>query len=509
MPHDRMLERMKRLAVTLALGLISCAPSISPYANQSSPSPASLQAVQVERVVIPGFQEPHTPQALNNAIYLRYHASQGSNPRAVVVLMPGFLGGATNFDRLARSTIAQDSTLEVWAVDRRSNQLEDQAVLLEASRKRDPMIAWRYFVRDAGTPRGFRPRDIKDLAFMGYWGLQTHLEDLRAVVRRARTVAPKVFLGGHSLGSVMVTLYAGWDFDGTPGADDLDGLILLDGAAGRTVSSEVPVRQNAYDDGQDGPFGFRTAGAKELETGTATPYFEALGLGPSGLARYSVAALLAATDPNGDSPGGFVPYPASNLAAGILGGGGGDNDFSPISAFSISAGYADHAKLGLNLFGVLLGGGLRVGQVVGPQDGAKRVEWVPPTPEDPNEFTDPVDFAARFWQAVPNADGGTAGVDYQEWYFPSRLSIDIAAIGLEAPTWAVARGLRLTHLSAAKLPLLVVAGGRGITDAESFKPLEKKLGRTILVRTLPGLTHLDVLSARVNPLSNWILEFTR
>ena len=505
-----MLEAMKHFVIfAVALLLIACAPSISPYANQSAPNPASLEAVQVERVVIPGFKEPHTPDALNHAIYLRYHAAQSSSPRAVVVLMPGFLGGATNFDRLARSVIAQDATLEVWAVDRRSNQLEDQSVLLEASRKRDPKIAWRYFVRDAGTPQGFRPRSAQELKFMGYWGLETHLEDLRAVVRRAKTIAPKVFLGGHSLGSVMVTLYAGWDFDGTPGAADLDGLILLDGAAGRTVSSDIAVSEKNYDDGQDGPFGIRTAGARELEAGTATPYFAALGLGPSGLARYSAAALLAATDPNGDSPGGFVPYPASNLAASILGGGGGDNDFSPISAFSISAGFTGNAKLGLNLFGLLLGGGLRVGEVIGPQDGAARVEWIPPAPDDPNEFTDPVDFAARFWQAVPNADGGTAGVDYQEWYFPSRLSIDIAAIGLESPAWAVARGLRLTRLSQVELPMLVVAGGRGITDAESFKPLEKKLGRTLEVRTLPGLTHLDVLSARVSPLSNWILEFAR
>jgi pimeloyl-ACP methyl ester carboxylesterase len=101
-------------------------------------------------------------------------------------------------------------------------------------------------------------------------------------------------------------------------------------------------------------------------------------------------------------------------------------------------------------------------------------------------------------------------VDYQEWYFPARLSLDIAAVGLEAPAWAVARGLRLTRLSEVKLPFLVVAGGRGIvTDPGSFKPLERKLGRALEVRTLPGMTHLDVLSARVNPLAGWVVEFAR
>ncbi len=505
-----MLTRMKAFAFAGIALLVACAPSVSPYANQTSPNPAALNAVRVELVTIRGFKAPGTPDTLNNAIYLRYHAPETTKPRAVVVLMPGFLGGATNFDRLARSVVAQDGALEVWAVDRRSNQLEDQGVLLEAARQRDPMIAWRYFVRDAGKPNGFRPQTVQNLSFMGSWGLETHLEDLRAIILHARTVAPKVFLGGHSLGSVMVTLYAGWDFDGGLGANDLDGLILLDGAAGRTVSSDASLPEKDYDDGLVGPLGIRSAGAKELDAGLATPYFEAFGLGPQGLAKYSAAALLAASDPNGDSPGGLVPYPASNLAAGILGGGGGDNDFSPISAFSISAGFTGNAKLGLNLFAVLLGGGLRVSEVIGVQDGSKRVEWVPPAPNDPHEFTDPVDFAARFWQAVPDANGGLSGVDYQEWYFPSRLSLDIAAVGLEAPAWAVARGLRLTRLSEVKLPFLVVSGGRGIvTDPDSFKPLEKKLGRTLEVRTLPGLTHLDVLAARVSPLSSWITEFAR
>ncbi len=505
-----MLTRMKAFAFVGIALLVACAPSLSPYANQTAPNPAALNAVRVELVTIRGFKAPRTPDTLNNAIYLRYHAPETTKPRAVVVLMPGFLGGATNFDRLARSVVAQDGTLEVWAVDRRSNQLEDQGVLLEAARQRDPMIAWRYFVRDAGKPTGFRPQTAQSLSFMGSWGLQTHLEDLRAIILKARTLAPKVFLGGHSLGSVMVTLYAGWDFSGTLGASDLDGLILLDGAAGRTVSSDAPLPEKDYDDGLVGPLGIRSAGAKELDAGAATPYFEAFGLGPQGLAKYSAAALLAVSDPNGDSPGGLVPYPASNLAAGILGGGGGDNDFSPISAFSISAGFTGNAKLGLSFFGLLLGGGLRVSEVLGVQDGSKRVEWVPPAPNDPHEFTDPVDFAARFWQAVPDANGGLSGVDYQEWYFPSRLSLDIAAVGLEAPAWAVARGLRLTRLSEVKLPFLVVSGGRGIvTDPYSFKPLEKKLGRTLEVRTLPGLTHLDVLAARVSPLSSWITEFAR
>ena len=44
------------------------------------------------------------------------------------------------------------------------------------------------------------------------WGLKLALEDLRAVVKRARRGGRKVILGGHSLGASMAVAYAAWDF---------------------------------------------------------------------------------------------------------------------------------------------------------------------------------------------------------------------------------------------------------------------------------------------------------
>ena len=38
-------------------------------------------------------------------------------------------------------------------------------------------------------------------------------------------------LGGHSLGGSVVTAYATWDFHGKPGADDLAGLVYIDGGS--------------------------------------------------------------------------------------------------------------------------------------------------------------------------------------------------------------------------------------------------------------------------------------
>jgi pimeloyl-ACP methyl ester carboxylesterase len=303
------------LFLCLSSLLFACAPSFQAPVPAPIPNPSALEAVKVEKNVIPGSLEPHTPSEFNKAIYLRYFASS-TKTRAVLVLMPGFLGGAQNFDRLARTIVSSDPSLEVWAVDRRSNLLEDHSRLLEAYQKRDPMIAWQYMIRDAGKAGGFQARTARETAFMGYWGLKVHLEDLRAVVLKAREAAPKVFLGGHSLGASLVGLYAGWDFSGTPGFKSLDGIAMIDGVPGNAGNN--PISEQQYLEGSNGFFGIRTAGVNELEAGTATPYFEALTYTPSSLAKLGAAALLAGFDPNGDSPGGIVEYPASNLAAAMI-----------------------------------------------------------------------------------------------------------------------------------------------------------------------------------------------
>ncbi len=482
---------MKKLLL-VALTLMACAPAVQPNTT-STPDPKSLAAVSAERLEIAGFNEPNTPDQFDKAFYVRYSVAKPTKARAVLVLMPGFLGGAANFDRLARSLVAKDPTLEVWAVDRRSNGLEDHSKLQESLAKRDPMIAWQYHIRDAGKSNGFKARDPSSLKFMGYWGLAVHLEDLRRVVLLARSFGQKVFLGGHSLGAVMVSLYAGWDFAGIAGHKDIDGLVLLDGVAGRT-NAENGTTQADYEAGVIGPFGIRGAGLRGLEAGTDLPYFSAFGFDPNGLSRLGAAALLASLDPNGTSPAGVVSYPASNLAAALV---SGDDQYALINIFSITAGYALNAQVSINVLSWFVGGWSL--DVVGVQDGATRVEWQSPSPTDPRELTDPLDFSTRFYNAQ---------ADFQEWYFPARLSLDIGAVGIEAPSWAREK-LRVWHVKDTKIPVLAIRGGRGIvTAANAFEPLEKKMQQKIEIKDFPNATHLDLLAARANPSVDWLLEFT-
>lgn len=72
---------------------------------------------------------------LNRVSYVRTSLVKpdGGPLSAILVLIPGFLGGATTFDPLARDLVKQfNGNLEVWAVDRRPNQLEDRLGAIHA-----------------------------------------------------------------------------------------------------------------------------------------------------------------------------------------------------------------------------------------------------------------------------------------------------------------------------------------------------------------------------------------
>ena len=68
--------------------------------------------------------------SLHNARYTRHRlAGAAEPPDAILILVPGFEGGAGDFKILAENVLARAQAegfvLEVWAFDRRTNQLED------------------------------------------------------------------------------------------------------------------------------------------------------------------------------------------------------------------------------------------------------------------------------------------------------------------------------------------------------------------------------------------------
>ena len=68
--------------------------------------------------------------------------------RAIVIAMPGFLGGAGSLEGIARSVVragVDSEPAEVWAIDRRSNALEDLAGMDAAEVAEDAEIAREYY----------------------------------------------------------------------------------------------------------------------------------------------------------------------------------------------------------------------------------------------------------------------------------------------------------------------------------------------------------------------------
>jgi pimeloyl-ACP methyl ester carboxylesterase len=377
----------------------------------------------VQRVVhSPGFVEPHTPGSgapeesapapgleallgapldLNRVTTVRTrwrHARWGApRPRAILILIPGFLGGATTFDPIARDLVeAFRGRLEVWAVDRRPNQLEDRLGSLHASAaatepecQTSPPApgcaifegAQFYFpdfnarplaefpgpgdldldldgVRDEqlpltdrfGVTRGPILFAQDDVRFMAHWGLDTYFRDWKRLVESARRqVGPGgvVLLGGHSQGTTWSTLFAAYDFDPDPGRVDaghahIDGLVLLEGGGAGAGSAAKP----SLAEYQTTVAALETSGGPDVFLTSLAGFIQLLPLGQVG----EVASLGAFYQP--DEPAlsqrttifgsGIVSFllsaPATNRAAlGLFL----DDDFSSFGAFRASLGFSD------------------------------------------------------------------------------------------------------------------------------------------------------------------------
>ncbi|MEM9254296.1 MAG: hypothetical protein AAGA91_02550 [Pseudomonadota bacterium] len=206
-----------------------------------------------------------TAPDLNRARYTRYQLSNrvDAQPDAILVLVPGFEGGASNFqilaDNLLRKASAESNlALEVWAIDRRSNQLEDTVGLDIAEDLNDPQIGLDFLfgeqlgltldpaLEDGPNRRAIFYNSSDDIPFLAQWTPLVHSLDIDAVVEAALEVAASgnVFLGGHSAGTGFTARYAATDLNlaagqPEPGYSKLRGLVLLEGG-GSGLSSEPP-----------------------------------------------------------------------------------------------------------------------------------------------------------------------------------------------------------------------------------------------------------------------------
>jgi hypothetical protein len=341
--------------------------------------------------------------------------------------MPGTSANASSFVPVARDLLAGLPGWQVWSVARRETALEDTSVLDQArAGAATPQRLFDYYLGWLGDPQAgpdhFQPVADAAVPYARRWGLDVAIGDLRRVVALARRGGRKVVLGGHSLGGAIAEAYATWDFAGRPGARDLSGLVLIDGAGG-------------------GRGGLSAAAAREglAKLAKGSPFLDLAGTGLPWSAGVfnAVGSRLALSDP--DAPSRLQAWPL--LPAFLK---------PPVPVTNAAAyGYAVDTQTGpksLALVQAHLGGLAPSGDPRPWQDGG----LVP---------------VAR----MATVFSGIRGMDGSSWYHPVRLSLDAAAIngGRAIPAQRVL-GVRATHGDEARVPIYAFAtalGGARVLDA--------------------------------------------
>jgi len=407
--------------------------------------PATAAAGPV--TTVPGAAGPG-PSRYDRVSYERFGPASA---KRVLVLVPGTQGGAGDFSLIGPEIARRVPGLQVWAYERRSQAFEDHTGFATG----DPDRAFRYYLGgEAIGSRTFAPVGGASVPFVRDWGLKLALEDLRAVVRRARRGGREVILGGHSLGASMAVAYAAWDFRGRPGHRDLSGLVLIDGGLLGTFTSPrlAGVRQ-------------RLAALRQ-----ADPFLDLLGIGvpwASGVFG-GLAGLYARVAP--DARATLIDYPAIPAAL-----------RAPFPVTNEAGlGYAfDHSTSPAALALIQV----RAGEVAATGD---------PRPWQDGEVT-PIQNLARVF--------GRSPVDATEWYFPTRLSLDVdGASGLGRNAVTKLLGLRVYHRRTIGLPLYafqtdltrgrVLRGARRLVASTRIPPR-----RARLVDGSRTNSHLDPLTA--------------
>ena len=218
-----------------------------PEPPKVAPEPVYTQA-QVDAAVVVELEEIYSPlpddwgapDVCDHIQFLRFRPSDNStldasgivdtgNTDAMLLMVPGILEGANGFEYIGRQLvyIAQtqyDMNIEVWAMDRRNNRLEDLTgseaaeVSGDAQTAKDLLLGYYYGGEaiNGNTFDGWLGEG--DLRYLSEFGLKMDTEDMFSIIMTmvpdAEVRKEKVFVGGHSLGGIHTSIFAGWDLDG-------------------------------------------------------------------------------------------------------------------------------------------------------------------------------------------------------------------------------------------------------------------------------------------------------
>ena len=364
-------------------------------ASASMSLPATAAALKVSWMK--GFAAPATPAKYNKVGVIEVGPSKAKN---VLVLAPGTSAGGAYFVPLAQWLVSKLPGWQVWSEERRENLLEDQSVLNLAKRgKASTQRVFDYYlgyITDPSVTSHFKLIPDASVQFAKQWGMNVAVQDLHRVIAAAHKLGGKVVLAGHSLGGSVVTAYATWNFNGRAGADDLAGLIYIDGGS-------VPA-ESAAD---------ATAALTMLKQ-QATPWLSFGGIAAPYAGLFNATGSLGALqDPNSRSLGQQFPALPSDLKPPVPVTNLGQYGYALNVGTSPASLLAAQAHLGKGV-STTAKNGLHGWDGTGALTPIKR-------------------FATMFSGiGINNADG-------TEWYFPQRLTDDTRAVnnGIANPAQSV------------------------------------------------------------------------
>jgi len=336
-----------------------------------------------------GYDAPGTPANFNKVGVIKVGFPWAKN---VLVLEPGTSAAAAYFVPLARWIVSKEPNWQVWAVQRRETLLNDESMLnLAKERRATPQQVFDYYLgylTNASITNHMQPVLNSSVEFAKQWGMNVAVQDLHIVIGAAKHLGGKVVLGGHSLGGSVVTAYATWDFGGRAGADDLAGLVYIDGASGPAESAPQA-----------------SASLASLNASSASPWLAFGGIPAPFAGIFSASGALAALQ--------YPNQPSLGQSSGLL-----PSDIVPPVKVT-----------NLGQYGYALNVGTSPPSLIAAQAHLGAGLSAQPLPNGYFSWNSagaltPIERFATMFSGYPilNADG-------TEWYFPQRLTDDTGAVG--------------------------------------------------------------------------------
>lgn len=504
----------------------------------SSPVTSVISSVVTLAVPLPPDSLPH-PAACDTLSYLRWRSADGpqssSDADRVLVAQPGIFEGAGAFDSVARNTVSRAAALgkhiEFWALDRRSNCLEDHTGVQAALRTGSFDTATNYYFHGAEVDgrrfAGFA--DGEATAWLRDQGLAQTLRDEYDVLRLEfpdqAVRKKKVLCGGHSLGGFLTGYFAEWDFDGNPattadaGYNQCSGYFALD----TTIKAGLGVRGPQIPDLPAPAAGLVEGGSLQLDTALPVLRLPAV-INPETTNLLALAGLAARLRPDGTNdlvrrlPDNanitatlrtLLSQDAAMFATGtpdvrqlnatnqaVLGAILDDNS-QPLGFLQASLGFVGGGPVGPKTFPVpdaiaqsapamgMFGDAPKASPTV--YDSGTVYRWLDYddiaglTSPEARRYTSPGSEVTSIGELARSLS--EPPLDFTEWYFPTRLSLDLQQTS--APSFAH------NHIhpdGVNRNPILTFRTSGGIPVVDSGSPRDE-------VIQLPGYNHLDVLTA--------------